>query len=82
MIGLLPAPWKISFLLLRLHYLFISYQKIFQKSYYSNEDIFNLIKTAISLKKKQIGNDEDNKVYKEGLFEKDIINTKGAGKNA
>ena len=41
---------------------------------YSNEDIFNLIKTAIVLKKKHIGDDEDNKVYKEGLFEKDIIN--------
>ena len=33
-----------------------------------------MIKTAIALKKKQIGDDEDNKVYKEGLFEKDIIN--------
>ena len=41
---------------------------------YSNEDIFNLIKTAIDLKRKEIGNDEENKVYKEGLFENEIKN--------
>ena len=40
---------------------------------YSNEDIFNLLVTAIELKKKQIGDNEDNQVYKEGLFEKDIV---------
>ena len=41
---------------------------------YSNEDIFNLIKTAIDLKKQEIGNDEENRVYKEGLFESEIKN--------
>ena len=41
---------------------------------FSNEDIFNLIKTAIDLKKQQFGNDEENKVYKEGLFENEIKN--------
>ena len=41
---------------------------------YSNEDIFNLIVTAINLKKKEIGNDEDNRVYKEGLNDRDIKN--------
>ena len=40
---------------------------------YSNEDIFNLIKTAIEIKKKEIGNEEENQVYKEGLIENDII---------
>jgi len=40
---------------------------------YSNEDIFNLIKTAIEIKKKEIGNEEENQVYKEGLNENDII---------
>ena len=41
---------------------------------YSNEDIFNLIITAINLKKKEIGNDEENRVYKEGLNDRDIMN--------
>ena len=41
---------------------------------YSNEDIFNLIVTAINLKKKAIGNDEENRVYKEGLNDRDIMN--------
>ena len=39
---------------------------------YSNEDIFNLIKTAIEIKKNEIGNNEENQVYKEGLNENDI----------
>ena len=41
---------------------------------YSNEDIFNLIKTAIDLKKQEFGNDEENMVYKQGLFENEIKN--------
>ena len=40
---------------------------------YSNEDIFNLIKAAIENKKKEIGQDEDNKVYKEGLTGSDML---------
>ena len=45
----------------------------FQNLYnYSNEDIFNLIKTAIDMKQKEIGGDEENMVYKEGLNENDI----------
>ena len=40
---------------------------------YSNEDIFNLIKAAIENKKKKIGQDEDNKVYKEGLTGSDML---------
>ena len=40
---------------------------------YSNEDIFNLIKTAIELKKKEIGQDEENRVYKEGLSGSDML---------
>ena len=40
---------------------------------YSNEDIFNLIKVAIENKKKEIGQDEENKVYKEGLTGSDML---------
>ena len=40
---------------------------------YSNEDIFNLIKAAIEIKKNTIGNNEQNQAYKEGLNENDII---------
>ena len=41
---------------------------------YSNEDIFNLIKTAIELKQKEIGDDQENKVYKQGISEKEMLN--------
>ena len=41
---------------------------------YSNEDIFNLIKTAIEIKRQQFGNDEENMVYKEGLNYNEIMN--------
>ena len=45
----------------------------FQNLYnYSNEDIFNLLKTAIDIKQKEIGEDEENMVYKEGLNDNDI----------
>ena len=40
---------------------------------YSNGDIFNLIITAIEMKKKEIEDDEGYKVYKEGLNEKDLF---------
>ena len=46
---------------------------VFQNLYnYSNEDIFNLLTTAIEMKQKEIGEDEENMVYKEGLNENDI----------
>ena len=39
---------------------------------YSNGDIFNLIKTAIDMKKMELGNEEENKVYEEGLNDNDL----------
>ena len=41
---------------------------------YSNGDIFNLIITAIEMKNKEIGDGEENKVYKEGLNINDLTN--------
>ena len=41
---------------------------------YSNEDIFYLLKSAIEIKRQQFGNDEENRVYKEGLNYNDIMN--------
>ena len=46
-------------------------------SYFSNEDIFNLITTAIEIKKKFSPPDDENWVYKDGLYEDDIVKALG-----
>ena len=40
---------------------------------YSNGDIFNLIKTAIDMKKTELGEEEEIKVYKDGLNDSDLM---------
>ena len=41
--------------------------------YYSNEDIFDLIRNAIDIKKQNSPPDDENWVYREGLYEEDIM---------
>ena len=41
--------------------------------YFSNEDIFNLIRNAIVMKKSNSPPDDENWVYREGLYENDLI---------
>ena len=50
--------------------------------YFSNRDIFNLIKNAIDIKKQNSPPNDENWVYREGLNEEDIMkafsNVKGS----
>ena len=46
-------------------------------NFFSNEDIFELIRTAIEIKKQYSPPDDENWVYKDGLYEDDIMRALG-----
>ena len=47
-------------------------------NYFSNEDIFDLIRNSIGIKKQKSPPDDENWVYREGLYEDDLKNALGS----